>query len=267
MVAPNGLTTDTLSVIYIRKSEYSEQDWHSTMHSHYFTEMLYVTAGEGAVQFEDHREILTANSVIVVNPYVRHTEVSTADKPLSYIVLGVDDIRLAKDEMLVENFYLFTDQSKEILPLLNLMLVEDERQLQGFDRVNRQLASVVVQLFLRATKIHLVSPVDRVPRDGQLVKAYLDAHFKEHLSLESLSKALHFDKFYIIHVFKKAFNDTPMNYVTRQRIAASQDLLRNTDYAIGQIAMITGFESQSYFNQIFRAKTQMSPSAFRQAHK
>jgi len=261
------ITTDALSVKYVRESVYSAQDWHSTLHSHYFTELLYVTGGSGAMQFEDHREALMPHSVIMVNPYVRHTETSNVETPMSYIVLGLDDIRLAKDELLVENYYHFTDSDHEILPLLRLMLLETQQQAQNYVRITQQLAGVVVQLFLRANKIHLVSPVDRVPRDSQLIKTYLDNHFKEHLTLEELSSQLHFDKFYIIHVFKKAFNDTPINYVTRKRIIASQDLLLTTDYAIGQIAAITGFDSQSYFNQIFKIKTQMSPSAYRRLHR
>jgi len=263
----NNLSADNVSLLYVRQSEYQAADWHSTMHSHYFTELLYVIGGSGRMQFEAHSEVLKPHSVIVVNPYVRHTETSSTDRPLHYIVLGLDNIRLAKDELMVENFYHFTDTAGEILPLLKLMLQEDTRQLQGSDRINQQLASVIVRLFIRANKIHLISPVDRVPRDGQLVKNYLDNHFKEHLNLEQVASALHFDKFYIIHVFKHAFNDTPMSYVIHLRLAASQELLENTDYAIGQIAMITGFDSQSYFNQLFRAKVHLSPSQYRRLHR
>jgi transcriptional regulator GlxA family with amidase domain len=47
------------------------------------------------------------------------------------------------------------------------------------------------------------------------------------------------------------------------RLAASKELLLSSSRSIAEVASSTGFSSQSYFSQIFRKNTGMSPLQYR----
>ena len=78
-------------LLYVTSAKY-ENDWHSTLHTHYFTEFFYVLHGEGRFWVEDTTFPVRENDMVIINPNVPHTELSLADRPLEYIVLGIDGV-------------------------------------------------------------------------------------------------------------------------------------------------------------------------------
>ena len=106
-------------LIYIRQSKFSEEEWHSSLHSHYFTEILIVLNGEGDFIVDNKKFPIRKNDVIVVNPYVEHTETSTNILPLWYVVIGVNNIKFEKAED-NNDYFIFKDFSQELKTLLRL---------------------------------------------------------------------------------------------------------------------------------------------------
>lgn len=252
-----------LILMYARRSRYTPADWHSTMHSHYFTEVMLVTEGVGELQLTDRALPLRPGTGVVVNPYVLHTERSSKKAPLEYIVFGVDRMRLADLQAETLDVVSFRDEHNALLPLLDFMVNEYAARPTDSAIVLNHMVTAVMTVIARDRWQMVPADSAQIPRDAQVLKDYLDAHFKEHMTLEDLSFVLHLDKFHLIKIFKESFGDTPMNYVLTRRLAESMSLLRTTDYAIGQIAEIAGFDSQSYFNQVFKAKVNVSPSLYR----
>lgn len=252
-----------LILMYARQSRYTPADWHSTMHSHYFTEVLLVTEGVGELQLTDRAIPLRPGTGVVVNPYVLHTEHSSKKSPLAYLVFGVDRMRLADLQAAELDVVSFRDDHHTLRPLLDFMVQEYADRATDSAIVLNHMVTAVMTVIARDRWQMLPADSAQVPRDAQMLKDYLDAHFKEHLTLADLAFILHLDKFHLIKIFRESFGDTPMNYVLTRRLAESMTLLRTTDYAIGQIAEIAGFESQSYFNQVFKTKINVSPSLYR----
>ena len=75
--------------------------------------------------------------------------------------------------------------------------------------------------------------------------------------------ATHINKFYLSHTFSKYLGMSPITYLIQRRLQISKDLLTQTDYSIAEIAASTGFASQSYFSQIFKKFTGISPNQYR----
>jgi AraC-like DNA-binding protein len=63
--------------------------------------------------------------------------------------------------------------------------------------------------------------------------------------------------------FKKIFHESPAKWLVKKRIGLATELLENTELSIAQITLECGFENQSHFSRIFKAKTGMSPLKFR----
>ncbi|MGC6770312.1 helix-turn-helix domain-containing protein [Enterococcus sp. LJL128] len=255
-------------LIYIRQSKYSEEEWHSSIHSHYFTEILIVLSGKGNFIVENEKYPIKDRDIIIVNPYVQHTETSSGEYPLWYVVIGINNIKFEKKSSGDKQHFIFHDHMGDLLPFLKLAIAEMNQKGWGYEAALKRLAETIVIKIYRDQKFTLV-PVENksVSKDSVLIKEFIDLHFKEQLSLEDIAATIHLDKYYIIHTFKQNYHTTPMNYLMKKRIENTRELLESTDYQIADIASITGFTSQSYFNQAFKKEMGVSPMKYRKMHR
>ena len=63
--------------------------------------------------------------------------------------------------------------------------------------------------------------------------------------------------------FKQSMGMTPTNYIAERRIEGATKLLQETDLPIAEIALRSGFSSQSHFTTSFRRVAGATPRAFR----
>ena len=100
-------------------------------------------------------------------------------------------------------------------------------------------------------------------RECAEVKRYLDANFREDVSLDLLAEIAHLNKYYLAHTFQKEYGISPITYLNRRRIEESKHMLGNTGYSLAQISELMGFSSPSYFSQCFRKAEGMTPNEYR----
>lgn len=65
--------------------------------------------------------------------------------------------------------------------------------------------------------------------------------------------------------FKRATGMTPLTYLQSLRIAGAKELLRHSNLTVGDIAWQHGMQDVSYFSQLFRRHSGMSPLQYRNA--
>lgn len=96
------------------------------------------------------------------------------------------------------------------------------------------------------------------------VLLFIDKHLESDLSLESVSNVAFYSPFHLHRLFKAITNETLNAYITRKRIEkAVYQLLHKKDLTISEIALQTGFNSNSSFTRTFTKLYGMSPSTFR----
>src|SRR5690625_6185935 len=78
-------------LIYITHSEY-DKGWHSTSHSHHFTELFYIVKGKGAFILQNHDISVKKNDLVIINLNIEHTEKSNHHDSLVYIALVLEVI-------------------------------------------------------------------------------------------------------------------------------------------------------------------------------
>lgn len=92
---------------------------------------------------------------------------------------------------------------------------------------------------------------------------YIDLHYQEDITLESLSRSANVSKSECLRCFKSTLQTTPYKYLIEYRLSKAADLLKTTDMPIETIASSAGFHHVSHFGKCFRAKTGFSPSEYR----
>lgn len=96
-----------------------------------------------------------------------------------------------------------------------------------------------------------------------MVRQYLENHFAEPLTLDSVAAHVHRDKYALCHAYKEENGIPIMEQLKRIRIAKAKQLLRYSQYPVGEIGAMCGYESASYFGKLFREQTGQSPKEYR----
>ena len=99
--------------------------------------------------------------------------------------------------------------------------------------------------------------------DISLVKSFLDEHYKEKLSLESVASHFFIDKHYLARLFKEQYGMTMVTYLQQVRITHAKRMLRFTDKSIEEIGLECGIGELNYFSRVFKKLEGVSPSEFR----
>ena len=95
------------------------------------------------------------------------------------------------------------------------------------------------------------------------VRSFLDEHYKEKLSLESVAGHFFIDKHYLARLFKEQYGVTLVTYLQQVRITHAKRMLRFTDKSIEEIGLECGIGELNYFSRVFKKLEGVSPSEFR----
>lgn len=254
-----------LRLLYISHSSY-DKTWPSVLHSHPFTELFYVLNGTGTFQTETQTFCIAADDLILINPHVMHTEFSNGDAALEYVVLGFEGIAfetdghapitcLCKNVKTIRPACLFYTRS---------LIQELHDRKENYVEMSQNLLENLLYLIRREIRVtpEAVS-VGKTSQECRMIERYINAHYAETITLDTLSALTFHSKYYIAHAFTKYKGISPINYLITRRIEEAKSLLEHTDFPVAKIAQAVGFSSQSYFSQAFRRETTLSPDAYR----
>ena len=100
--------------------------------------------------------------------------------------------------------------------------------------------------------------------DLQKLELYLDQHYMEKLSLESISRELRVGRTKLCRLAKQlSGGETLSHLIARRRIDAAKQLLLQNDLPISAVAEAVGISDYNYFSRVFRSVTGMTPRDFR----
>ncbi len=97
----------------------------------------------------------------------------------------------------------------------------------------------------------------------ELVFSYIDAHYNEEISTETLANLMYVSVSYFCRFFKKVTGTTSAAYISEFRIKKSFLLLENTNMSMSEIAEKVGFDDPNYFSRVFKNVTGITPSEYR----
>lgn len=94
-------------------------------------------------------------------------------------------------------------------------------------------------------------------------REYIDNNYKEPLTLSCVSEKLKISPYYLSHIFKDELGVNVIEYLNQTRIKNAKNMLCESELAIKDIALETGFSDPNYFCRIFKKLTGLTPSEFR----
>ncbi|MCM1055633.1 MAG: AraC family transcriptional regulator [Bacteroides sp.] len=96
----------------------------------------------------------------------------------------------------------------------------------------------------------------------QVILDHIHSHYSESLTLDELSKAASVSKSEVLRCFKNIIGQSPIKYLKNYRLQTAAHMIKNTDYSIGTICELCGFDDSSYFSKSFKEIYHCTPSEY-----
>lgn len=245
------------------------------LHSHSsHVEISIIYHGESEYLIREKKKKIRAGDILIYNSGVVHDELSSQNAQVGNYFFAIGDLNVPglRPNALIPDGktpVFHVRQGFDRITALCEQMLRDVERTDEWSAVSTHYAMLaLLEIIWRV--IHQNEHKDEQGGGaplGQRIKAYIDQHYTEALSLESIGRAMRLSESYISHVFKDMMGYSPMQYVMRRRLGEAQTLLIATDYSITKIAQMVGYDSQSHFNQRFSQYVGISPGRFRRNYK
>jgi transcriptional regulator GlxA family with amidase domain len=94
-------------------------------------------------------------------------------------------------------------------------------------------------------------------------KDLVDARYREPLDVPELARAARLSQAHFSREFRRAFGETPHQYLLTRRLERAAAMLRNTDRSVAEICFTVGLRSVGSFTTSFGRAFGLSPTAYR----
>lgn len=94
---------------------------------------------------------------------------------------------------------------------------------------------------------------------------FIRTHYQERITLDEIASAGGVCRTKCCRIFRQYLGRTPNDYLNSFRLEKGMELLKSTDMTITEIAADCGFNSASYFTEMFTKQKGCSPKSYRNA--
>jgi AraC-like DNA-binding protein len=250
-------------------------------HMHTFIELVMVVGGSGTHLIQSECCPITVGDVFVIPPYTPHGYADTDDLTIYNILFKERMFQRYQAELeLIPGFHgliylepyyrtlrgfagrltLTPDQIVQAMSLVTSLEREWESRHEG-RRI--MLETLFIELLLFYCRRFSVDdgPATRVMPVARVI-GYMNRHYPETLTLETLAGVANVSKRSLIRHFKNTTGLSPMRYLQKVRVAKARAMLEHGDRSITQIALDNGFNDPAYFSAVFSRHTGLSPRAY-----
>ncbi|MCR5754810.1 MAG: AraC family transcriptional regulator, partial [Acetatifactor sp.] len=139
-----------------------------------------------------------------------------------------------------------------------LSAIEEIFSCSSIKTIERTIATAVNTL-----KTSQSDKEDNTRHAVQLVKQYINTHYDEDISLNSLADQVYLNTSYLSRIFKTQTGHGINKYIKTVRMEKAKELLQKTNMKIADIGCAVGFHNNSYFIKSFHEYYGKTPEKMR----
>lgn len=173
---------------------------------------------------------------------------------------------------IVPSLYLIPEEARDEFPglweMLSLLLRGDFRQNDVGNVLHKTVTEAVAELLTiwGLTKQPFSCGSGQAGCYDMRIRKVMSAIHNDiarQWTLEELADLANMSKSGISERFKNMVGDSPLSYLSRIRMQKAGGLLKTSTKSIAEIAILSGYQSESSFNKAFKKKVGITPGHFR----
>lgn len=235
-----------------------------SFHRHRAVEFMLFEKGSAKVTVEGKSHELHVGDVTVIYPNQLHSYSSSATEISCYFILFPEDLYSRWAEKIKDR--------KPVNPVVRGGYTEEFRDLfvnqmlytaPGYTPARRRAATERLCELLLADL-----PTETINRDDRSLDRifrYCEEHFTGNINLNTISKELFLDKYYISHLLNNLAGTSLRGYINILRVEKASKLLSSSDLSIAEICSACGFQCMRTFDRVFREQNELTPKDYRKA--
>lgn len=94
-------------------------------------------------------------------------------------------------------------------------------------------------------------------------KRFIEEHFRENVTLETAAQEVYLSPVYLSFLFKQVEGVNLSDYLTEIRLAEAKRLLVETSLKTYEVALCSGYQDEKYFSRLFKKRTGLTPTEYR----
>ena len=258
-----------------RDTVYDRDTYPSSLHYHDYYELVVVEAGEMHYICEGSVYRPQRGDVVLIPPARFHMSVIDGETtrykrhvfylyPSAFEAIGHGELTAFLNR--TQNGALLSfgsaDSVQRVMETLEQLKNACEQPPSPFKEAWK--LSHLLQLFclLNQNDCRLQGETATLPENIRQLQRYIDRHYAEISSVSQVAEHFFYSREYVSRLFRKYFDTTITDYITKRRVAQSQSLIAQ-GLPLIDVAYRVGFGSLSTFIRSFRAVAGMTPSEYR----
>lgn len=251
-------------------------------------EMMYISEGHMVVQIGDTWTDMNAGSCVLIPRDTEHDSMcETESAKVLYIAFATKDdlsflegkfIHFSPEEAKVPET-LFPHITSGYLDMIGhqnvYTLVRTQDSPFGMEQLALNFLEILLLIAARASaeSSNSVGNVTHEQKSRSMadnatayiasqVKQYIDDHYRENLTVESVAKHFDYSRSRISVIYKKETGMGINEAINQAKLIRARNLLIESDMSVSEISEYLGFSSPQYFTNRFAKSTGMSPSNY-----
>lgn len=249
------------------------------MHEHDCLELVIVLKGKGTIRSEQGVSTIGPGDILLRNFYDPHEMATTSAEPLSTLCVQLS-ANFCRDYFPKLQKLRFDVGALNALPAADLQNIHDLATGAAHDFLNEQdgyqlacvgklsslMALLIAKLPYEVTESEeLLSTRSKTDRKRRIIN-YINLHFKEKITLESLAATEHVTSTHLCHFFKENFGLSFRDYLNKIRLEKAMVLLQDPNLYLVDVCMETGFSDSRYLNSVFEKAFGYSVAEYRKRY-
>lgn len=100
----------------------------------------------------------------------------------------------------------------------------------------------------------------RMSAVAENIRQYIDMHYKEDISLQSVAEKMNYSDAYFCKIFKQCFDKSFIGYLTEYRLERAKQLLADVRINVKDISVNVGYRDSNYFAKVFKRAMGSTPT-------
>lgn len=145
---------------------------------------------------------------------------------------------------------------------LNGTILQEAEAFENIEKLSIWLSGAVNRFMSYMFEFNDIKHADTIYK----VTAYIKNNYMKKLSLDEIADYVFLSKTYLSKIFNREMNMTLSAYINKVRVEKSKILLRDSSMSIAEVAVLVGYEDQSYFTKMFKSITGISPGVYKEKY-